>query len=107
MKKYFFVVLFFCTAIVWAQESADTDGDGWADTVDRCPSVAAKGSSDGCGDWLVRTGVGSDMITVQRRSRAVSFHEKTVLRQGDLFQARIMDPMTGEIYSQSRVLTVR
>lgn len=38
----------FTLGVRWAPLARDTDGDGIPDAVDRCPSVPARGSTDGC-----------------------------------------------------------
>jgi OmpA-OmpF porin, OOP family len=38
----------FNLGIRWAPLARDTDGDGVLDAADRCPTIAARGSADGC-----------------------------------------------------------
>ena len=79
----------------------DKDNDGVPNSLDACPDIPAK---NGCPESTVDDKFPND--TVLKVSDEVKVSEGKEIEIGDKFWAIIFDPVSGEIFSQSKSLTV-
>jgi Right handed beta helix region/Bacterial TSP3 repeat len=72
--------------------AADSDGDGYVDTSDQCPSTAAPGTITGCSTGTIRyispSGVDAGSCMLASPCRTIAFADGLLTRGGDAIVAR-------------------